>query len=461
MSNAVLGLGSSGSTSLNSDLITKLKTAESTATLDPITTQKTNTQAELDALTAIESKVTSLLDLVKKFDLYTSGTNIFNTVSASTSGTSVSFDATDTDNLDAGTVTVNVTQLAQKAVYQSSDTISDKTATMNSGTITIGVGDSTDTSTYKTYSFDTSNKTYEELVTEMNKNSSLNASLEQVGDSSYRLIIKSANSGASNALSITSSNVSFDSVQKAQNLVATVDGISYEKSSNKITLDSGLIIKATATGESSITIDRDDSGIVSSIDSLATSYNDVLDTINSYILSTTSSSSSSSSSSSTTKVATITDSSTLKSVMSDIKSILFGNYGLSDEENLFKYGFSFDTDGHMQIDDTTLSSAVTDNYSDLKELFVGYAEKEGIGTKLKTYLDDLDSTNGTFTSYEDKLNTRIDTLTTDYTTASDKLDEKYNQMTSQFAEYTVLITQMENSFASLKAIINDNSSSSS
>ena len=461
MSNAVLGLGSSGSTSLNSDLITKLKTAESTATLDPITTQKTNTQAELDALTAIESKVTSLLDLVKKFDLYTSGTNIFNTVSASTSGTSVSFDATDTDNLDAGTVTVNVTQLAQKAVYQSSDTISDKTATMNSGTISIGVGDSTDTSTYKTYSFDTSNKTYEELVTEMNKNSSLNASLEQVGDSSYRLIIKSANSGASNALSITSSDVSFDSVQKAQNLVATVDGISYEKSSNKITLDSGLIIKATATGESSITIDRDDSGIVSSIDSLATSYNDVLDTINSYILSTTSSSSSSSSSSSTTKAATISDSSTLKSVMSDIKSILFGNYGLSDEENLFKYGFSFDTDGHMQIDDTTLSSAVTDNYSDLKELFVGYAEKEGIGTKLKTYLDDLDSTNGTFTSYEDKLNTRIDTLTTDYTTASDKLDEKYNQMTSQFAEYTVLITKMENSFASLKAIINDNSSSSS
>ena len=456
MSNAVLGLGSSGSTSLNSDLITKLKTAESTATLDPITTQKTNTQAELDALTAIESKVTSLLDLVKNFDLYTSGTNIFNTVSASTSGTSVSFDATDTDNLDSGTVTVNVTQLAQKAVYQSSDTISDKTATMSSGTITIGVGDSTDTSTYKTYSFDTSNKTYEELVTEMNKNSSLNASLEQVGDSSYRLIIKSANSGASNALSITSSDVSFDSVQKAQNLVATVDGISYEKSSNKITLDSGLIIKATATGESSITIDRDDSGIVSSIDSLATSYNDVLDTINSYILSTTSSSSSS-----TTKAATISDSSTLKSVMSDIKSILFGNYGLSDEENLFKYGFSFDTDGHMQIDDTTLSSAVTDNYSDLKELFVGYAEKEGIGTKLKTYLDDLDSTNGTFTSYEDKLNTRIDTLTTDYTTASDKLDEKYNQMTSQFAEYTVLITKMENSFASLKAIINDNSSSSS
>lgn len=35
-----LGLGSSGSTSLNSELITKLKTAESTAVLDPITTEK-------------------------------------------------------------------------------------------------------------------------------------------------------------------------------------------------------------------------------------------------------------------------------------------------------------------------------------------------------------------------------------------------------------------------------------
>ena len=41
------------------------------------------------------------------------------------------------------------------------------------------------------------------------------------------------------------------------------------------------------------------------------------------------------------------------------------------------YGISFDTDGYMQIDTSELAEAVTNNYDDLKELFVGYAEKRG------------------------------------------------------------------------------------
>jgi flagellar hook-associated protein 2 len=146
-------------------------------------------------------------------------------------------------------------------------------------------------------------------------------------------------------------------------------------------------------------------------------------------------------------------------MMNSIKEILFGSYGLDDEESLFKYGISFDSDGYLNVDSTELTEAVTDNYDDLKELFVGYAEKEGIGTKLKTYLDSLDSLDGLFTTYEDKLNDRIDTLNEDYETASDKLDEKYEQMATQFAEYTVLITQMETAFESLKLIIDGSSDS--
>jgi flagellar hook-associated protein 2 len=66
-----------------------------------------------------------------------------------------------------------------------------------------------------------------------------------------------------------------------------------------------------------------------------------------------------------------------------IKSILFDSYGLNNEENLFKYGISFDSDGYMQVDDYRINNSLTDNYDDLKELFVGYAEKEGIRNKIK------------------------------------------------------------------------------
>lgn len=51
----------------------------------------------------------------------------------------------------------------------------------------------------------------------------------------------------------------------------------------------------------------------------------------------------------------------------------------------------------------------------------------------------------------------MSTLSSDYETASDKLDEKHEQMSTQLASYTVLITQMENSFASIKSIIDGTS----
>lgn len=446
MANAVLGLGTSGSTGLSSDLITKLKTAESTAVLDPITAEKEDTQAEIDAESAIQTKVTELLDLVKTFDLYTSDTNIFDEISATTTGSAVNFDATDTSDMESGTISVEVTQLAQKDVYQSNK-ISDKTATMDSGTISIKIGD-------KTYDFSTEGKTYEELVTEMNKNSGLNVSLEQVGDSNYRMVIKSAESGADNALEITQTDIDLgledddNHVLTAQNLLATIDGIDYEKSSNKVTLENGLIIKAVDKGTSTITLEKDNASVIEGIVNIADKYNELVDLVNSYILGDED------------NPATISDSGTLKTMMSSIKDILFDSYGLDNEENMFKYGISFDSSGYMQVDENELTTALTDNYNDVKELFTGYAEKEGIGTRLKTYLDSLDGLDGLLTTYSDKLNNTLNTLTTDYETASDKLDEKYDAMTAQFAAYTVLITQMETAFSSLQLIIDGTSSSS-
>ena len=442
---ATLGLGSSGSTSLSSELITKLKTAESTAVLDPITANQEDTQAEIDAVDAVEAKILEFLELVESFDLYYTDTNIFDEVSATTTGSSANFDATDTSNMEEGTVSVDITQLAQKDVYQS-NTISDTTATMDSGTISIKIGD-------ETYDYSTDGKTYGELVEEINNNSSLEISLEQVGDSSYRMVIKSSESGSDNALTITQTDIDLgledtdNHVLTAQNLKATVDGISYEKSANKITLENGLIIKPVDEGTSTITIEKDTATILEGIVNIADKYNELVDLVNSYVLGDED------------EAAVISDSSTLRTMMSGIKEVLFDTYGLEDEESLFKYGISFDSDGYMEVDEDEMTEALTDNYDDIKELFTGYAEKEGIGTRLKTYLDSLDGLDGLLTALSDKLDEQLDTLESDYETASEKLDEKYDAMTEQFAAYTVLITKMENSFASLKSIIESDSDS--
>ena len=304
MADGILGLGSSGSVDLSSELITKLKTAESKSVLDPITTNKEDTQAELDALTEIQTMVSDLLDLVDDFDLYTSGTNIFDEITATTSGSSVTFDAADTSKLNPGTISVTVEQLAQKDVYQS-NTISDITSTItNGGTLSIKVGDTT-------YYFDTTGKSYEDLVEEMSYYSKLDVNLEKVNNTDYRMIVKGTESGTANAVTISQSgttNLGFNStgnhVLTAQNMKAKIDGVDYDVSSNKLTMENGLIIQAVSTGVSSINMERDTSTIVTRISDIATKYNDLVDLIDSYTLGDEDT------------AATISDSSTLKSMMS-------------------------------------------------------------------------------------------------------------------------------------------------
>ncbi|TLP35867.1 flagellar filament capping protein FliD [Arcobacter arenosus] len=441
MADGILGLGSSGSLELNSELLEKLRAAEDTAYLDPITEDIEETELEIEAIDTIALKIDELYEVVQYFDLYTSDTNVFDEMTANTSGDSVSFDAADSSDLNPGTVTVSVEQLAKKDVYQS-NLITDIEEELIDSDLTIDVGD-------ESYTFDTSGMTYEDLVTEINYISSLEASLEEVGDNSYRLVIKSAESGLANSVTISQGDdldLGFEEeenhVLTSQNLIATIDGVDYDISSNKVTLSSGLIISAVDEGNSSITITNDDSYVIEAIESLATIYNELVDLVSTYT------------DGDDDETGVIQDTSSIRSIMSEIKNIFYESYGLEDEESAFFYGISFDEDGYMEVDSDELADALANNYDDLKELFVGYAEKEGLATTLSNYLDDLDSLDGALTTYEDKLDNKLETLEEEYEEESERLDEKYSQMAEQFAAYTVIITEMENAFASLEMIIN-------
>lgn len=441
MADGLLGLGSGTSVSLSQDTLDQLREADDKAYLEPITADIEETEAEIEAVDEINVKLSEFLDIVDNFDLYSSEVNVFDEVTANTSGTSVSFDAADTSGLNEGTINVTVDQIATRDVYQS-DIITDIEDTMDSGTLSVTIGD-------ETYEFDTTGETYESLATTMSYKSSLDVALEQVGDEEYRLVIKSAQSGLENAISISQSgdlDLGYENeenhVLTAQNFEGTIDGIDYNLSSNKVTLDNGLIINAIETGDSSISIAKDDSYVLEQVQAMATSYNELIDLVNTYTIGDED------------ETATISDTSTLRTIVNDIKNMFYDSYGLDDEENALFYGLSFDSDGYMEIDTSEFSEALVNNYDDLKEVFTGYAEKEGIGTKLKTYLDDLDGIDGLMTAYEDRLDTYLDDLENDYDEQSEYLDEKYEQLATQYAEYTVLITQMENDFASLEAIIN-------
>ena len=166
MADGILGLGSGQAAALNNDLIDKLKAAERKSTVEPIETKITNIATEKDTFAKIETKVSELLDAIKPFDLFvTGGVTAFEQKSATTSGDSVTFDAADVKSLKNGAITVNIGQLAQKDVYQSNP-VASKDTIVGAGSLTIGKE-----------TFDTNNKTYQQLVDEITAKSGMNASV--------------------------------------------------------------------------------------------------------------------------------------------------------------------------------------------------------------------------------------------------------------------------------------------
>ncbi|MDK2070794.1 flagellar filament capping protein FliD [Aliarcobacter butzleri] len=445
----VLGLGSSGSTSLNEALIEKLKEADKASSVTPLEKKLEKFTTEKEVVTNIQTKVSELLSAVKVFSLnQTTGANAFQQKSANVTGDGVSFDSDDLSALKSGTLSVKVEQLAQKDVWQSKQFDKDvygksitKDSLVNQGTLSIN----------KT-PINTTNKSYSDLVSEINKISGVQASLVEDSTGKFRLSIKSSETGESNKINFTDSDSTalsyfgFDdtanNVLKAQDSKMKVDGVEYYGSTNTITID-GLKITATkSTGESTINIEEDNTNIKTQMQAFVNAYNNLNKLISDEVYSTDSS---------------LGDKASIRNVMSQLKEQLFSQ-GNSDK-TMFSYGFSFDSKtGNLLLDSTTFDKAVKSDKQGLQNLFVGVAEKKGIATAL----DELISNSGInkdLIDYESNMLSRQTKLTEQKDKAQEALDAKYKTMAQQFAAYTTIITQMENSFSGLKMLIQQSTAS--
>ena len=451
MANGVLGLGSGGAASLNSELIDKLKTAERKSTVAPIETSIEKITKEKVTFASIQTKISELLDAIKPFDLFVSGgVTAFEQKSATTSGDSITFDAADAKDLKKGFTSVDVTKLAQKDVYQSeSVSAAIKDSAINQGPLVIN-GET----------FDTTNKTYQQLADEITAKSGMNASVEQVGTDAYRLVIKSEESGvdnkliisgaASQALGYTTDGTVIDGTAinstnhtlTAQDMDATVDGIQYSVSSNNLTVD-GLKITANKVGSSTINVTEDNSQVETLMKNFVTKYNEVVALIDTEVLSADS---------------TLGDKSSIRSITSEIKDKLFGSYGSVGDKSVFNFGIELDKYGGLSLDSAKFNKAVQEDMPGLKDLFLGTAEKKGLGTTLKETLDNMKFTGGVLNTYESSMTKREATLNETKVKAEKSLDDKYQQLALQFSAYGALINQMESSFGGLKMIINQSTS---
>ncbi len=435
MANGVLGLGAGQAASLNSDLIEKLKTAERKSAVAPIEAKIEKMVKEKETFSTIEKKVAELLESIKPFDLFVSGAvTAFEQKSATTSGDSVTFDAADVKALKKGFTSVDIQTLAQKDVYQTNDVTGvQKDQVIGKGDLIVNG-----------QVFKTDNLTYKQLADEINTKEGMSASLEQVGTDSYRLVIKSKESGLDNALLITGDaksalglDVTENHKQTAQNMKATVDGVEYNVSSNSLVVD-GLKISANKAGISTINVTEDNSQIEAQMKNFVDKYNELVALIETETLGSDSS---------------LNDRSSIKGIVNQIKDKLFGSYGAAGDKSVFNFGIELDKFGGLSIDSKKFNEAVQKDMVGLKDLFIGSAEKKGLGTVLKETLDTMKFTGGVLNSYDVAMKTREKLLNENKEKAEKSLDVKYQQLALQFSSYGALINQMESSFSGLKLMI--------
>lgn len=479
-------IGSDATKSLNGEMINKIRAAEEKATLDPITKDIDDMALESEKITEIKTMVSEFADILSYFDLNNED-NVFNQFYFDTSGTSAVFDAVDKTALEEGTTTIDVDTLAKRDVYQSNTTTAmgiDLDTNLNMGTISIAVG------TGASIDFDTTDITLDTLAKNINKTDGISASVEAVGDSNYRLVIKSTETGTANELTISgaaSQSLGYTTdgatggttiaagaqTSDAIDLKAYIDGVEYNTSSNSITTQGALKITAIKEGESStITITKDSSAITAAADAMVTYYNNLVSTVNEELYS---------------EESVINDKSSLKNILTDIKSMLFAKYGAEDpdfdaittdtsdpnyythanvsnnELTIFSFGFELDRYGNLSIDDYTLNKIVSgenENYDidDLKSIFTGVYENKGLGVQIKEYLDDLDGYNGLLTTYEKNMLERGVDLKEDKEKEIERLDAKYGILAEQFSAYGAVIAQLEASFGGLQMMIKQSTS---
>lgn len=443
MAEGILGLGQGQAASLNSDMLEKLKAVDRKATVEPIEKKLEKFESEKKVISDVTTKVNELFDAVKVFSLNQStGTNAFQQKSANVSGEGVVFDSDDLSALKTGSMRVQVDKLAQKDVWQSGlfdgPTVT-KDTLVDQGNLTINGS-----------TIDTNDKSYSDVVKEINKIDGVQASLVENSAGGFRISIKSSETGVANKLNLSdnAANVLFRvnetdplilknyHVLEAQDMELRADGVNYSSSSNTITID-GLKITATKeTGDSTINIENDTTTLSAQMKNFADKFNELRATIENEIYSAD---------------ASVDNKGALRDMLATIKNELFGTG--SGDKSIFSFGFSLDEkSGDILFNQKDFEASIKNGTADLEALFAGTPDKKGIATSMDEAIS-ISGVTKNLLDYEINMLEREERLKKDKEAAETTLDNKYSQMAQQFATYGVMINQMESSFSGLKMLI--------
>jgi flagellar hook-associated protein 2 len=395
-------------------------------------------------------KAVSILNVIKEAASRLNDAKDFKTFAVSNSQTKA-FSATSTSSARAGSNNISVSQIAQEQ-RSVSNAFASETSKFNSGSITLSL--SVGSTTKSTTDITVADASLKGTVTAINNaNLGVTAEIVDTGSTTNRYRIQLiGETGSEKAFSLTTSDsaISFSSVQAASDAQLNVNGIDFTRSSNVIDdvlTGVSLTLNTKTDGTANLNISQDNNEARANIVDFVTIYNEAQRQLKEL----TNSSSG----------GELAGDSIFRSLTSTLRTTILGTSSSAGTNiaNLSDMGISVSRTGELEVNDTKLDKALSNNYSDVIQMFSANTDDQSVAsTDAAGLAGDINRIISNVTSADAYLVTQQKVLTdanaerqielTELETRMERVEERYNR---QFLAMQQIIDQMNSTRESMES----------
>jgi flagellar hook-associated protein 2 len=437
-----------GSSILTQDLIDQLKAADEAKFIRPIDTSlkvQKEKSAAFGVLDALMDNVYQSLKGLTEFGVFESR------IASATDDSIANVDVN--DGSDIQDFKLEVTHLATKEIEQSGKfTTRTSVIADGNGKLDLSVG-----SEIFTFDYD-SETTLENIKDAINKDAgdSVNATIVQVADDDFRLLLTAANTGTNQEISIvdkvgagehlfemlkedTDTTDGMTNVQIAVDASFKFNGLDITRSSNVVDdLLSGVTITLKDAGNTNISVKQNREYIESKITNFIDKYNSVMYQLNE----------DTKASQDIEERGVFSGNSTIKGMKSAMVNIL-STIG-EGQGKIQDYGIEVDEDGRLSLDAKKLNKKLDDDATSTQSFFVGgtFTKLDGTTTEMKGIFSELEDEvekyskyNAVLDQFKTSMSTRTESLNEQKIRATKRLEANYEIMAKRFAAYDLMINK--------------------
>jgi len=453
--------GAAGGSVINvSELVSELVSATQSPQESIISNQTQQVTAQISAVGTLQSALSTFQSSLSALDT----PSAFGSESATSSDTTA-FTATADSGAVLGSYAVTVDQLAQAQQLVSSPFTGGSSATVGTGTLQLSLG-----GTSFSVTIDSSDDTVAGIAAAINSatgNPGIEASVVMGTDGAH-LVLTSSLTGAANTIQVAETdggnglaavtygtgntgNYTEPVGSTPQDAKFSIAGVAYTSPSNTVTdALSGVTLSLTAptTSAATLTVATNTSDIITNIQAFVSAYNAMqssLASLGSY--------------DSTSQTAgPMLGNPLLLGIQNELKSALYSivNTGSSTYNSLASIGITSNSDGSLSVNTTTLSSALSTDYSAVSSLFSGTT---GIAVSLNSQITadlqsggPISSTSQTLVQQENALTQQSNQLQQQMNALSASLTQQYSALNTLLSSLQTTSSYLTQAFNSLPQV---------